>query len=204
MKKNRYNYINLIVILLVVIAASTSGLLVFLSKDNFTAQAITTMTAVIGAFAIWFQMQKGKKLNEGEFIVKLNQQFLENNNIYSLFLKLEKFERTDKSANPFTEDDITKVASYMTFFEVMYLLISRNIIKLHMIDDLFAYQFFILLNNPYIQELELLPCQDYYMDVYRLASLWRKHRLKNHQQLLNDDLCILKKLKPELLAEISQ
>jgi hypothetical protein len=190
----RESLITPIVIFILVISSITSGTLVLIYKDELIGQAITTITAVIGACAIWVQMQKSKKLNEGEFIVNLNKQFIENQSIYSLFLKMEKYERTDKQTNPFTEDDIAKIASYMTFFEVIYSLITRKIIKIWMIDDLFAYQFFLLLNNKYIQELELLPCQEYYVNVYKLADLWLNYRAKMGNSVLNIDNNILQKL----------
>ena len=190
--------ITTIVIFVLITSSIASGTLVLIFKDPLIGQAITTFTAVVGACAIWFQMKKNKNLNEGEFIVGLNNQFIENQSIYSLFLKMEKFERTDKKINPFTEDDIAKIAGYMTFFEVIYSLITRKIIKLWMIDDLFAYQFFLLINNKYIQDLELLPCQEYYINVYRLADMWEKYRLKNSNSTLNQQDRIFDRLSVKL------
>jgi hypothetical protein len=183
---------------IVLIAAISAGTLVIATENQIVAQAITTVTAVVGAFAIWFQMRKGKRLNEGEFIVGLNKQFIENKHIYDLFLKMEKYERTDKKSHDFTEDDIANVAAYMTFFEVIYSLIQRKIIELWMIDDLFSYQFFLLLNNEHIQNLELLPCQDFYIDVFRLYRMWKKYRLKLSKKILNERNCILNKITIDL------
>lgn len=196
--RKRENTITFIVIVLVVIASFTSGAIVIFTQNNFASQAITTVTAVVGAFAIWFQMRKNKKLNEGEFIVNLNNQFIQNNYIYELFLKIEKYERTDKNHNPFTEDDISRIAAYMTFFEVIYSLIERNIIKLWMIDDLFSYQFFLLLNNARIQELELIPCEDFYINVFKFYRMWKDYRVKQGSKILNDQDCVLKKISVKM------
>ncbi|MGE4571923.1 MAG: hypothetical protein AB7E09_04175 [Candidatus Izemoplasmatales bacterium] len=196
--KRRYDIITPIVIGLIIISSIVSGTLVLIFEDELIGQAITTITAIIGACAIWIQMKKNKSLNEGEFIVNLNKQFTENKSIYDLFLKMEKYERTDKSKNPFDEDDIAKVAGYMTFFEVIYSLIVRKIIKIWMIDDLFSYQFFLIMNNACIQELELLPCQEYYINVYKFADLWMKYRKKHDLPILNEKDNILKKLKIDL------
>ncbi|HBP26311.1 MAG TPA: hypothetical protein DD618_05100 [Acholeplasmatales bacterium] len=198
MKRRQETTIFWIIVLLVVIAALVSGVAVLISKDEYVAQAVTTATAVIGAFAIWFQMQKNKKLNEGEFIVNLNKQFIENKHIYDLFLKLEKYERKGNEENEFTDDDIANIAAYMTFFEVIYSLIERKIIKLWMIDDLFSYQFFLLLNNKHIQNLELIPCDTYYANVFRLYKIWKDYRKKNNDPIMHEESCILSRISYQL------
>jgi hypothetical protein len=147
-------------------------------------------------------MQKGKKLNEGEFILNLRKQFVDNQHIFQLTLKLEKYDRSDKMENPFNEDDISDIAAYMTFFEVIYLLIKRNIIKLFMIDLLFAFHFFLLINNPRIQELELIPCQDYYLDVYRLYFDWITYRQSKDMPIYGYENNILSKLDKKLISQI--
>jgi hypothetical protein len=178
------------------------GTVVYVKQDNWIVTTITTLTTVVGVFAVWLQMQKGKKLNEGEFILNLRKQFVDNQHIFQMTIKLEKYERSDKQNNPFTEDDISDIAAYMTFFEVMYLLMKRNIIKLFMVDLLFAFHFFILINNERIQELELIPCQDYYIDVYKLYYEWITFRKNKKLPIFLEENSILKRLRPDLLEEI--
>jgi len=177
---------------------------VYLIKDNWIVTSMTTLAAFAGVFAIWWQIHKGKRLNEGEFILNLRRQFVENQHIFQLTLKLEKYDRSDKSNNPFSEDDISDIASYMTFFEVMYLLMQRNIIKLYMIDLLFAFHFFLLINNERIQEIELIPCQDYYVDVYRLYYDWSNYRKKNNLPIYGEESSILEKLNPDIIKKIAK
>jgi hypothetical protein len=187
-----------------IIILSGIGALVYLTQNNWVVTTITTITTITGVFAIWLQMQKGKKLNEGEFILNLRKQFVDNSHIFQLTLKLEKYDRSDKIDNPFNEDDISDIAAYMTFFEVMYLLIKRNIIKLFMVDLLFAFHFFLLINNPRIQELELLPCQDYYLDVYRLYNEWITYRQEKNMPVYGYENNILSKLDDKLLHQINK
>jgi hypothetical protein len=178
------------------------GAVVYVKQDNWIVTTITTLTTIVGVFAVWLQMQKGKKLNEGEFILNLRKQFVDNQHIFQMTIKLEKYERSDKQNNPFTEDDISDIAAYMTFFEVMYLLMKRNIIKLFMVDLLFAFHFFILINNERVQELELIPCQDYYIDVYKLYYEWITFRKNKKLPIFLEENSILNKLRPDLLEEI--
>jgi len=188
----------------VVIFALCIAALVYLTHDNWIVTTITTVTTVVGVFAIWLQMQKGKKLNEGEFILNLRTQFVDNPHIFQLTLKLEKYDRSDKKNNPFSEDDISDVAAYMTFFEVMYLLMKRNIIKLHMVDLLFSFHFFLLINNEKVQELELIPCQDYYIDVYRLYYHWTNYRKEHDMPIYNEENNILRKLRHDITDKIEK
>jgi len=185
-----------------VIVLSGIGALVLITHDNWVVTTITTLTTIIGVFAVWMQMQKGKKLNEGEFILNLRKQFVDNPHIFQLTLKLEKYDRSDKSEDPFNEDDISDIASYMTFFEVMYLMIKRDIIKLYMIDLLFAFHFFLLINNPKIQEIELIPCQEYYLDVYKFYYEWITYRQKKNMSIYGYENDILSKLDKKLLEQI--
>ena len=201
---NREVFKNSLFYITIIIVVISIGATIYISHDNWIVNTITTLTTVVGVFAVWMQMQKGKKLNEGEFILNLRNQFVDNPHIFQMTLKLEKYDRSDKKINPFTEDDISDIASYMTFFEVMYLLMQRNIIKLNMVDLLFSFHFFLLINNERIQEIELLPCQDYYVDVYRLYYQWENYRRAKNLPIYGYENSILLKLRPDVLQSIKK
>ena len=200
MNRDRLKFLTLTTFAVIIL--SGIGALVFLTQDNWVVTTITTLTTIAGVFALWMQMQKGKKLNEGEFILNLRKQFVDNPHLFQLTLKLEKYDRSDKTVNPFNEDDISDIAAYMTFFEVMYMLIKRDIIKLHMIDLLFAFHFFLLINNPRIQDIELIPCQDYYIDVYKLYYEWTNYRQNKNMPIYGYENDILSKIDEKLLMQI--
>ena len=185
-----------------IIILSGIGFLVFHTQNNWVVTTITTLTTIIGVFALWLQMQKGKKLNEGEFILNLRKEFVDNPHLFQLTLKLEKYDRSDKTVNPFNEDDISDIAAYMTFFEIIYVLIKRDIIKLHMIDLLFAFHFFLLINNPRIQDIELIPCQEYYIDVYKLYYEWINYRREKNMPIYGYENNILSRIDGELLTQV--
>ena len=56
----------------------------------------------------------------------------------------------------------------------MAALIKRNVMHLGVIDDLFAYRFFIAVNNPVVQKFELLPYANYYQGCFELSEMWTK------------------------------
>ena len=48
----------------------------------------------------------------------------------------------------------------------------KNVLRLSVIDDLMAYRYFIAVNNPVVQKVELIPYQDYYQGLIKLFSKW--------------------------------
>ena len=56
----------------------------------------------------------------------------------------------------------------------MLCLVNNGVLRISAINDLMAYRFFIAVNNPVVQELELKPFKDYYKGIYKLYPVWAK------------------------------
>lgn len=149
--------------------------------------AVMTVTAVFGVFGLIFQNARAKNLDEAQFIVSLNQEFANNSNFQHLLSVLE-------SDNQLTQEEIDIASQYLDFFEPFYLLINKKVISVDMIDELFCFRFFSVVNNKKIQMRVLSPHHDYYGNICRLHYLWSK-RLKTKRRLIpfsNTDLSRLK------------
>lgn len=144
------------------------------TKAQFVVEAAAAVAAVVGAIAIWYQLKKGRDLTEAEFIVNLNASFSSDPDIKMVYGKIEQERRS--GAQVFTEDDIGAVVSYLTFFETIYSLVQRRILSYTMIDDLFAYRFFVAAHHPFVQEHELVGDAEYYRNIYALHKGWTAHR----------------------------
>jgi hypothetical protein len=129
------------------------------------------MTAIVGAIAIWFEMKRTKDMAEGEFVLTLNNSFSSNEDLKVLFGKLV-------NGAELTEEERPAIVEYLTFFETVYILITRNVVEIKIINDLFAYRFFMAVNNKYVQELELISDCQYYRNIYKLDRLWLEYRMK--------------------------
>jgi hypothetical protein len=57
---------------------------------------------------------------------------------------------------------------------------ERDVIDIRLLDDLFRYRFFIVVNNKDVQDMELLPDAPYYRNIYTMDSLWIKYISKRH------------------------
>jgi len=143
-----------------------------LTADQFAADFLVSVTAVIGALAIWFEIRRSKEIAQGEFVLTLNNSYSGNKDIKELYRKLI-------SGEPLSEDDLPNIVEYLTFFETIYLLLKRDVVKMDVINDLFAYRFFLAVNNPDIQRLELVKDDQYYRNIFRLDHLWHQYRFKN-------------------------
>lgn len=71
------------------------------------------------------------------------------------------------------------IVNYLVYLESFAPLIMYNRVDLNEIDDLYGYRYFIAMNNPVIQEMELFPFRDYYNGCFSIYERWKEHRCKN-------------------------
>ena len=167
----------------------------FLPLDEFTKR-ITTTTTLIAAVVLWLQMKRAERLNESNFIMNLNNQFVGNKDMTLVEHELEQcynqFESmADKDGNISDEslkklrlglnqsrnsEDCQKLINYLVYLEALSALIYRKVLHLEVIDNLFSYRFFIAVNNPIVQQDELFPYADYYQGIFELSKIWTKQK----------------------------
>lgn len=156
--------------------------------DHYSS-LITTLTAIFGAIAIWYQLKKDQEISRADFIVSLNTTFHDNKNIEEIYQKL-KLDR-DSESFEFTEDDGRQMGDYVMYFQIMNYLIDEKIISIKMVDKIFSNKFFIFVNNPAAQMyqlkysainrpiLELYAKWHNYRHIHNLKPLYDTHQLKN-------------------------
>ena len=187
-KKNRE--IKYYVAILIVVAAFLV-LSNYLPLDPFSKR-ITTVTALISAVAFWLQFKRTERLNESNFIMNLNNQFISNKDMTYVEHELELYynqyrsrQRGDEPLSPTdaeeihlglnqsrTSEDCQKLINYLVYLEALAALVDRQVLRLDVIDDLFSYRFFLAVNNPVVQKGELYPYADYYQGIFKLNELW--------------------------------
>jgi hypothetical protein len=115
----------------------------------------------------------------------LNKEFNSNKDILNIFMKLEQY-RKDKK-NPFTDDDKHRMTLYLTFFELIYILINRKLISFEVINDLFVYRFFSAVHNKHVQEIELVKDAECYKNIFKLHYEWVNHRRGLHEKIMDEE-----------------
>lgn len=179
--------------------------------------------AIFTAVAFFLEYHQNNKLNEAQFVIDLNNQFLNEGKMASVEHDLEKYfnaaspssssthsrssapppsypsstddgklagkeagkeeaHETDKEA--IAKELRTKYAmenkkhqdlvNYLVHLEGVAALVNNGVLRISAINDLMAYRFFIAVNNPVVQELELKPFKEYYKGIYKLYPEWAK------------------------------
>ena len=179
--------------------------------------------AIFTAVAFFLEYHQNNKLNEAQFVIDLNNQFLNEGKMASVEHDLEKYfnaavrspssthsrssapsfsspsstadgkeagkdeEGRDEEAHEKIREAIAKelrnkyameskkhqdLVNYLVHLEGVAALVNNGVLRISAINDLMAYRFFIAVNNPVVQELELKPFKDYYKDIYKLYFEW--------------------------------
>lgn len=149
------------------------------------SEMVTTITAIIGVFAIWLQLKKERELNEAQFIMDYNNAFIANAELVEIESKLERFRKTGKLI--VNEDNRQAYINYLVYNEALAALIFRKVLSLEVIDDLFSYRFFLAMNNPILQKEEIIPEAEYYKGSIKLFEKWLHFKKKNNLPIVLEE-----------------
>ena len=158
---------------------SVSSFIKYLNIYEF----ISTIAVIVGAVIAIIEIHANKKLEEASFIKDLNKQFIDNkemvevehaletyNNLYQLGEKNNSLEldiRVDGK-------DKQKLVNYLVYLEGVASIIEQGVLHIDKINNLFGYRFFIAVNNPIIQNIELYPFAAYYQGIFNVYNKWIK------------------------------
>ncbi|MCD4827486.1 MAG: GNAT family N-acetyltransferase [Acholeplasmataceae bacterium] len=137
------------------------------------------IAAIIAAVSLIYEINKSKKLNEAEFLIHLNSLFITNPDYKVVYNLLSVY---DMENEPDYEKEISNcdISNYLTLFETFYILLRRKVIDMKLLDDLFAYRFFLAVHNPYMQRRKLAISPKNFKNIFRLERMWLDYRHKNN------------------------
>ena len=200
LKKNKYKKLRYIIAS--VIAIIFSGIFLFVLGKyinvigiNEIIGIISTVIAVVSAVLIIVELSDSRKLQRAEFVLNLNQAFIENESYASLYTKLESSEQN-------INIDRIEVSNYLTFFESIYLLLQEKVIDMRVLDDLFAYRFFLAVHNKKVQDIKLVHTPYNFRNIYYLEDIWMKYREKNKLTIYKKEICLRESCKKANKQEI--
>ena len=174
-----------IVAMVLLVALYLSGQ--YIAQGNDFATIVTTILAIVAAVAFWMEFRSNERINEAQLIMELNDQFISNPQFNKVELELEKYYVQYKEARrtgipvsevPFGidldvyDENRQSVINYLVHLEGIAALVNEGVLHLKVITDLMAYRYFIAVNNPIVQQKELLPYQEYYRGCFRLYDKW--------------------------------
>ncbi len=174
--KIKNKIITYISIFLIIVALIGS---LFFDSDTGSriATIITTVTAIVGAIALFIQFKRDKDLNQATFLIEYSKQFYDTYNCADILNELETYRK-----NPNYEIDVEKyykeIVGYLEWLESLASLVNNGTLRIDKIDNVLSYRFFIILNNRQIQDYEIIPCKDFYREIYNLYEKWAQYKRK--------------------------
>jgi hypothetical protein len=143
---------------------------------SYISTIATTLTAIIGAIAIWWQLKGEKDLKEAEFIMNYNTAFIANPELTEIEKELEGYRKT--KVFKFEESKRQAIINYLVYHEALAAMIFRGVLNIKNIDDLFMYRFFSRGDKPVIQVKRIMPRTQYYKGCFKLYRHWSAYRKK--------------------------
>lgn len=148
-------------------------------------ETVATIIAIIAAVAFWLEYRESKVLNEAQFIMELNEQFLSDPKLSAVEWELEKyyaryrnndmtpeFEEAFERQFEMDKPERQSLVNYLVHLEGITALVNSGVLRLNSIDNLMSYRYFIAVNNPIVRKLELCDYSDYYKGCYSIYDSW--------------------------------
>lgn len=181
--------IGIILAMAFIIASFLLRSVFFGSLDGFSTWiSLLSIIGLIVTIAIAIaEFKKSKEISRATFIVELNQTFIENEQYKKVYDALQNcFDNKCQhisSGTPCNNEcmlDIDKsiISNYLTFFETLYILIQRGVVTYDIIDDLFAYRFFLVVHSKLVQQKKIIPQSENFINIFRLEHDWIEYRIK--------------------------
>lgn len=171
----------------------------FVSADGVSLWiTLLEVVGVLGTIIIAvMQLRDSKEISRASFIVELNRTFVENKDYTTIYNALQNCLDQKCPNSPCDERhcDIhfekSLISNYLTFFETIYILYKKDVISFDIIDDLFAYRFFLAVHSRLIQQEKLIPQPENFKNIFLLEKEWLDYRIKagKHTQDELDEAC---------------
>ena len=152
----------------------------------FLMRAVEFISIILTVLIALKQLKDSKEIARATFIKELNQSYVENSDYMQVYNMLQNCydETCDHHPNNGVCDkcqiNIEKgvISNYLTFFETIYILKERKVLDFKIIDDLFAYRFFLAVHSEYFQKSKLIPQPENFKNIFKLEREWLDYRVK--------------------------
>lgn len=184
LKRNTPYYISFIAMIVFI------GVYLYLRNINpdSASDVVITILAIIAGVAFWLEYHHNSKVNEAQFVMELNNQYVTDEKMVMVEHKLEQYyalvkNHADKEIISKEKEKLRKyfdidkkerqdLVNYLVHLEGVATLVNTGVLKIKTISNLMAYRFFIAANNPVVQELELDEYLEFYKGIEELYDKW--------------------------------
>lgn len=144
------------------------------------------LSSAIGLLFLGFQTRFQSRLARAQFLDKLSCDVDLNIDIE---VELEPSGRLFAEQDNFDQKDRRDIIRFLTFFDRLAHLYELKFVSIDIIDNMFAYRFFILTHNPNVQKFELLDnnTKHFWVSVFALHKEWYKYRKNKKKKVLREE-----------------
>lgn len=179
--------ITLLITAFIVVGSTLLRKIINISDEAFLSIAISMVEAIgllVSLVIAIQQLKDSKEIARADFLVDLNRTFTESEGNMELYTALQNCldKNCDSKVNCDKDSVCTLnipkvvVSNYLTFFETVYLLEKNGVITFEMIDDLFAYRFFLAVHSNFVQQVKLAPQPENFKNIFCLEHEWLLYR----------------------------
>jgi hypothetical protein len=151
---------------------------VTIDKWEVLGAIASTVNAIASLVAISFvaiQLKSSNRIAQAQLINELERDIAADTYVY---VALESKECKD--LDKLTDEQRIGVLKCISFFERVHLILETKVVDIEVIDRTFAGRFFILFNNPKVQEImnttEINPFMESTRDLYNKWYVYRKEK----------------------------
>ncbi len=184
-RKTMVSVIAIFIVVLIVSVSATFRKYFFASSEGISLWiTLLEVIGVLGTIIIAImQLRDSKEISRASFIVELNRTFVENSDYTLIYNALQNC--LDKKCSNTACDEKhcelhfekSLISNYLTFFETVYILYKKEVITFDIIDDLFAYRFFLAVHSRLIQQEKLIPQPENFKNIFLLEKDWLEYRI---------------------------
>ena len=188
-RKSKKNIKVLGTALVIILSIISFTFVAFYEDTGIVGNVIGIITMIIdflGIICIGYELEMSQRIQEAQFIFELNHAFVENDCYAKVYDKLEMADRKKKKVKLKT----IEISNYLTFFETMYLLLQEKVIEIEVLDDLFAYRFFIAVHNEIIQKEKLIKTPYNFRNIFLLEKEWMEYRKRKGLGIYKTENCL--------------
>ena len=125
-------------------------------------------------------------MGQSSFTIEISKYFYEVPGLSDFVHKLSRASDVENSEYIVKQSERSILIKYLNYLKSISTLVEEKVISIETLNNVFAYEFFIILNNKSVQELELSPFAEFYLDIFELYSKWSAYRRKNGYDMLHD------------------
>ena len=155
------------------------------------------IVSIIAAIAVVYQLgqvreseQRLREIEEANFILQFNQSFIQDDKICKIEELLEMKMEGEVVGDIINLENRQSLVNYLVYLEGLSALVNRNVLAIENIDDLFAYRFFLAMNNEEVQKTQLFKYADYYKGCFKLYAFWKSYREEHDLSILQHETSI--------------